>query len=97
MEEKLDQDFLFYLTFTKSFFRNLIDKYDVELCQAWLKRLCSETTGVAAKRCRNIYLSQLVLAMQEGKLRGPFQQLPPVGHLASPQCVFGPEESPVIE
>lgn len=61
-------------------------------CKAWLEKLCGESTiGVENKRNRNIYLSNLVLCMQEGQLSPPFQIPPAEADLSSAREVFGLE------
>ncbi|GJQ82431.1 hypothetical protein Trydic_g11845 [Trypoxylus dichotomus] len=73
IENKLDEDYLFYLSFTTSFLHRLTDPSDIIKCQAWMEKLCGAPFyGVDQKRYRNIFLSNLVLCMQEGKLTGPF-------------------------
>ncbi|XP_022914679.2 myosin heavy chain, clone 203-like [Onthophagus taurus] len=77
VENKLDEDYLFYLGFTTSFFHRLPSEADVAKCKSWLERLCgTPCQGVEAKRNRNIFLSNLVLCMQEGRLTGPFLENP---------------------
>lgn len=57
--------------------------------QAWLRELCGKCiTTVSGKRERNIYLSRLLLQMQDGKLKGVFQSAPPP-NLESPYSIFG--------
>ncbi|KAJ8868464.1 hypothetical protein PR048_029992 [Dryococelus australis] len=61
--------------------------------QKWLGKLCAEpVTGQAAKEVRNLYMSNLVLQMQEGYIKSPFNSPPPVGKLKSPGDVFPPEK-----
>ncbi|KAF2885988.1 hypothetical protein ILUMI_20185, partial [Ignelater luminosus] len=95
IENKLDEDFLFYLGFTNSFF-NQLNKKDVDRCRVWLQKLCGETCdGVNKKRNRNIYLSNLVLCMQEGKLTEPFQQPPNEVDISNALQVFGHQPTEV--
>lgn len=35
IENKLDEDFLFYLGFVTNYFRNLKEQSDIEKCQVW--------------------------------------------------------------
>lgn len=64
--------------------------------QAWLEKLCGEAaTGVENKRNRNIYLSNLVLCMQEGQLTPPFQIPPAEADISNAREVFG-LESPKV-
>nr|CAD7404384.1 unnamed protein product [Timema cristinae] len=65
---------------------------------AWLQKLCGEAAiGEDSKRTRNVYLSHLVLEMQEGRLMPPFLEYPPEGKLPLAVDVFGPESSSVKE
>lgn len=96
IENKLDEDFLFYLGFTTNYFHNLKEQADIDKCQVWLQKLCGETIiGVENKRNRNIYLSNLVLCMQEGQLKPPFQGSPMDTDISNARQVFG-LESPDI-
>ncbi|KAK5648308.1 hypothetical protein RI129_003200 [Pyrocoelia pectoralis] len=77
LENKFDQDFLFYLGFINEFIKNFKNEEEAKHCNAWLKKLCgSPCATIDKKRCRNIYLSNLILCMQEGKLAGPFRGNP---------------------
>ncbi|KAI4468961.1 hypothetical protein MML48_2g00002950 [Holotrichia oblita] len=90
LENKLDEDFLFYLSFTNSFLHRLPEPGDIAKCQAWMAKLCgTPCVGVEQKRYRNIFLSNLVLCMQEGKLAGPFIENPQGIHLADAAEYFG--------
>nr|CAD7414228.1 unnamed protein product [Timema poppensis] len=63
---------------------------------AWLQKLCGEAAiGEVSKRTRNVYLSHLVLEMQEGRLMPPFLEYPPEGKLPLAVDVFGPESASV--
>lgn len=47
------------------------------LFQQWLHRLLGEKcVGIDSKRCRNIYLTQLLVCMQNNVLEGPFRLAP---------------------
>ncbi|KAF5283976.1 hypothetical protein FQR65_LT13668 [Abscondita terminalis] len=84
IENKLDEDFLFYLGFINSFF----DQFDKPQ-EAWLQKLIgSLCNSIDEKRNRNIYLSNLVLCMQEGKLTGPFIQHPQDVDISDAMTVF---------
>lgn len=61
-----------------------------------MEKLCGEAiVGVDNKRNRNIYLSNLVLCMQEGQLTPPFQISPVEADISNARQVFG-LESPKI-
>lgn len=91
IENKLDEDFLFYLGFTGSFANKFTNPHEKELVTAWLQKLCGEKcTTVDRKRNRNIFLSNLVLCMEEGKLVPPFNAGPNECDLQDPQNYFGP-------
>ncbi|KAF2901326.1 hypothetical protein ILUMI_04860 [Ignelater luminosus] len=95
IENKLDEDFLFYLGFTNSYFKHL-NKKDIDICRAWLQKLCGEPCdSVDKKRNRNIYLSNLVLCMQEGKLTKLFQQPPNEIDISNALQVFGHQPTEV--
>lgn len=65
---------------------------DVIHFKAWLEKLCGEAiVGVENKRNRNIYLSNLVLCMQEGQLAPPFQISPAEADISNARQVFGLE------
>ncbi|KAB0800105.1 hypothetical protein PPYR_07985 [Photinus pyralis] len=72
IENKLDQDFLFYLGFINEYLKNFKDEAELAHCNIWLKKLCGSPITADKKRGRNIYLSNLILCMQDGKLAGPF-------------------------
>lgn len=62
----------------------------IRFYKAWLQKLCGEPCeGVDKKRNRNIYLSNLVLCMQEGKLTEQFQQPPNEVDISNAMQVFG--------
>ncbi|KAK4884846.1 hypothetical protein RN001_001117 [Aquatica leii] len=89
IENKLDEDFLFYLGFTNTFFDQFENPDEVEHCRAWLQKLCGMLcTSIDQKRNRNIYLSNLVLCMQEGKLSGPFLNYPQEVDISDAMTVF---------
>lgn len=55
-----------------------------------MERLCgTPCTGIDQKRYRNIFLSNLVLCMQEGKLTGPFTENPQEIDLSHASQYFG--------
>ncbi|KAJ3648501.1 hypothetical protein Zmor_020299 [Zophobas morio] len=74
LENKLDEDFVFYLGFVNSYLKHVRDK-DIRFhCEQWLQKLCGEPCyGIEQKRGRNIYLSQLLLCMQTGIFGKEFQ------------------------
>ncbi|KAJ3638080.1 hypothetical protein MTP99_001488 [Tenebrio molitor] len=74
IENKLDEDFVFYLGFVNSYLKHVRDK-DIRFhCEQWLQKLCGEPCyGIEKKRGRNIYLSQLLLCMQTGTFGKEFQ------------------------
>ncbi|XP_019876869.1 uncharacterized protein LOC109604772 [Aethina tumida] len=91
LEIKLDQDFLFYLDFVSTYYQKLKDENFQTLATEWLTKLCSERcVGIERKRCRNIYLAQLLLQMQEGKLKGEFLKKPTDVDIIGAMDVFQP-------
>ncbi|XP_049857976.1 uncharacterized protein LOC126344437 [Schistocerca gregaria] len=95
-EDRLDEDFMFYLSVSERNWKNLQNEKDKELGQEWLYKLTALQQTKADKRDRNVYLSQLALAMGDGELSGPFLKRPPEGNLPAPSDVFGPPQ-PRIE
>lgn len=76
-EAKLDDDFLFYVNFTSTFLKRISDHDVFRMCRNWILKLCTEPCeGVDRKRCRNMYLANLLIHMQSGKLEEPFLQPP---------------------
>ncbi|XP_044264548.1 uncharacterized protein LOC123011256 [Tribolium madens] len=74
IENKLDEDFVFYLGFVGTYFKHIRDKDIRHHCEQWLLKLCGEPCqSVEKKRGRNIYLSQLILCMQTGILGNEFK------------------------
>lgn len=91
IEENLDRDFLLFMSLTKTYFPQLVDRKDITLCTQWLSKLCGEKVeGISQKRNRNLYLSHLLMNMQEGKMGGPFLKPPGDGALPTATAVFGP-------
>lgn len=77
VEAKLDDDFLFYTNFTNTFLKRISDHDVFRMCRNWILKLCTEPCeGVNRKRYRNMYLSNLLVCMQNGKLEDPFLQPP---------------------
>ncbi|KAK9499416.1 hypothetical protein O3M35_002457 [Rhynocoris fuscipes] len=57
--------------------------------QAWLEKLITEpANNVERKRTRNIYLTQLLLQLKEGRLQGTLADMPPEGSLIPAKEVF---------
>lgn len=91
LEAKLDEDFLFYLNFTNTFLRRLTDRDTYLKAKIWLRKLIEDPCeGIQRKRCRNIYLSHLLVNMQNNKLEGPFLQNPFEIDIADALQIFGP-------
>lgn len=58
--------------------------------KAWLQKLCGAVCpNKESKRNRNIFLSHLVLCMQDKKLTGPFQESPNDVDLTETSKYFG--------
>lgn len=68
------------------------------ISQLWIQKLCDEIyTGRNDKRNRNIFLSNLVLCMEEENLTGPFLKNPPTkGKLPNAAEIFG-LKGPVVQ
>lgn len=59
--------------------------------KVWLYKLCGEPCeGIDRKRCRNIYLANLLVCMQNGVLDPPFLQSPHDIDVMNATEVFGP-------
>ncbi|XP_029726507.2 uncharacterized protein LOC115265458 [Aedes albopictus] len=83
LETKLDEDFLFILSFARSSMY-LFQSRPVEqgLIESWFEKLCLEIyRGIDSKRQRNLYLVKLVTCVQSGILTEPFLAKPPAGAL----------------
>lgn len=90
LEAKLDEDFLFYLNFTNTFLRRISDKETQTKAKIWLYKLIGEPCdGIQRKRCRNIYLSNLLVSMQNNKLEGPFSRNPFETDITDAPQIFG--------
>ncbi|XP_045476907.1 uncharacterized protein LOC123682369 [Harmonia axyridis] len=91
LEAKLDQDYLFYCGFTSTFFSRIKDEEVKIRCQQWLRKLLGEKcVGIDSKRCRNIYLTQLLVCMQNNVLEGPFKMAPGEIDISDAFDVFEP-------
>ncbi|KAJ8924526.1 hypothetical protein NQ315_007324 [Exocentrus adspersus] len=91
IEAKLDEDFLFYLNFTNTFLKRLPDAQMEHKCRVWLYKLCGEPCeGIEMKRCRNIYLANLLVCMQNGVLDPPFLQSPHDIDIMNATEIFAP-------
>ncbi|KAE9524396.1 hypothetical protein AGLY_015233 [Aphis glycines] len=83
IEEKTIEDFLFFLVHFKEAFDSLKSESDKEICKKWLDKLAVETyKSTNEKQARNIYLSQLILSMNDRKLTAPFNESPKPGPLS---------------
>ncbi|GLV36695.1 Serine Protease Immune Response Integrator [Carabus blaptoides fortunei] len=90
IESKLDEDFVFYLGFLEPAKEKFKDHKQYPICKLWIQKLCDEIyTGRNDKRNRNIFLSNLVLCMEEENLTGPFLKNPPTGKLSNAAEMFG--------
>ncbi|XP_056636814.1 uncharacterized protein LOC130445274 [Diorhabda sublineata] len=91
LEAQLDEDFLFYLNFTNTFLRRIQNEEILRRAQLWLEKLIGEPCeGVQKKRCRNIYLSNLLVGMQNGVLEKPFTDSARDADIMNAHDVFGP-------
>lgn len=91
VEAKLDEDFLFYLNFIGTFLRRISDKETQLRAKLWLHKLLGEPCeGIHRKRCRNIYLSHLLVNMQNNNLEVPFLRNPYTTDVANAPQTFGP-------
>ncbi|XP_024936710.1 uncharacterized protein LOC112493786 [Cephus cinctus] len=90
IEETLDRDFLLFMTLAKTYYPQIVDQRDITLCTQWLSKLCGEKVeGIYQKRNRNVFLTHLLMNMQEGKMAGPFFKPPGEGPLPASNTVFG--------
>lgn len=71
--KSLDEEFEFYVGFTKPFVMNKENSEDRALAAVWIKKLMRE----GDKGLRLDYLKLLLFALQKPALIGPFKQLPP--------------------
>jgi hypothetical protein len=77
LEEKLDEDFLFYLAHTKWCLTKVPEKWRKQAGK-WLKCLISRRPQtVEKKKERNLHLSSLLLEMVLGELRGMYAESQP--------------------
>ncbi|XP_060836391.1 uncharacterized protein LOC132919056 [Rhopalosiphum padi] len=77
IDEKVDEDFLFFLDHFNEPFNKLKSLSDKEICSKWLDKLAIESYKTTnEKQTRNIYLSQLILKMNGRKLSAPFNEPP---------------------
>ncbi|CAH1169550.1 unnamed protein product [Phaedon cochleariae] len=91
LEAKLDEDFLFYLNFTNTFLRRIVNPELYQKYRVWLHKLCGEPCeGIQSKRCRNLYLANLLINMQNGVLEKPFNESPYDVDISNAIEVFGP-------
>ncbi|KAJ8970893.1 hypothetical protein NQ314_000980 [Rhamnusium bicolor] len=91
LDAKLDEDFLFYLNFTNTFLKRLTDRETQHRCRVWLFKLCGEPCeGIQRKRCRNMYLAQLLISMQNNHLDRPFLESPHDVDIINATEIFGP-------
>ncbi|CAG9765463.1 unnamed protein product [Ceutorhynchus assimilis] len=89
-EAKLDDDFLFYCNFTCTFLKRILDHDVFRMARNWIVKLCCEPCeGVDRKRCRNMYLANLLICMQNGKLEEPFLQPPAYVDISDATQIFG--------
>lgn len=97
IEEILDQDFLQFISLAKTYYTEILDEKDKLLCMQWLTKLCGEKAkGISSKRNRNIYLSQLLMNMQEKKMAGPFLSPPGDKPLPPARNIFSSQDSDKI-
>ncbi|VVC37441.1 Hypothetical protein CINCED_3A006598 [Cinara cedri] len=77
LDEKVEEDFVFFLDHFQESFDSLKSERDKEICQKWLDKLAIEKyKDTNEKQIRNIYLSQLIISMNERKLSAPFNESP---------------------
>lgn len=97
IEEILDNDFLQFVSLAKTYYTEILDEKDKLLCMQWLTKLCGEKAkGISSKRSRNIYLSQLLMNMQEKKMAGPFLYPPGDKALPPARSIFSSQDSDKI-
>ncbi|XP_022173257.1 uncharacterized protein LOC111035790 [Myzus persicae] len=83
IEEKINEDFLFFLEHFKAAFDSLKSESEKEICKKWLHKLAIEPyKNTKEKQARNIYLSQLILSMNNRKITTPFNEAPKPGPLS---------------
>ncbi|VVC42953.1 Domain of unknown function DUF4485, partial [Cinara cedri] len=83
LDEKVEVDFVFFLEHFQESFDSLKSKSDKEICQKWLDKLVIEKyKDTNEKQIRNIYLSQLIINMNERKLSAPFNESPKLARLS---------------
>ncbi|XP_050426955.1 uncharacterized protein LOC126837169 [Adelges cooleyi] len=82
-DEKISEDFLYFLGFFKEAYDSLKKDGEKEICKKWLDKLVVGPHKTTSERqIRNIYLSQLILSINERKLRPPFNVPPEQGPLS---------------
>lgn len=85
--DKLDQDFILFMSFAFDSLEKLKHSKHLEVCKLWFNKLCSEHYDtISAKQTRNLYLSRLLLNIQDGKFNPEFLVPPPSGDGFLPFC-----------
>lgn len=95
VEERLDQHYLFFISFVNTYYPFITNERDKKLCDQWMTKLCSEKVyGVSRKRNRNSFLAYFLMNLQEQKMTGPFSKPPEDGPLPDAKIIFGNADSP---
>ncbi|KAF7280617.1 uncharacterized protein LOC143204855 [Rhynchophorus ferrugineus] len=90
IEAKLDEDFIFYANFINTFLKRIADQDMIKQCKHWIYKLCTDPCeGIKMKRCRNMYLANLLICMHNNKLDEPFLQPPFYVDISDAMNVFG--------
>lgn len=95
VEDVLDRDYLFLISFAKTYYPYVTGERDKALCNRWLSKLCSERAkGISRKRNRNTFLAYFLMNLQEGKMSGPFTKPPDDGPLPQARDIFTTPKEP---
>uniref|UniRef100_A0A8D8Z1F6 DUF4485 domain-containing protein n=1 Tax=Cacopsylla melanoneura TaxID=428564 RepID=A0A8D8Z1F6_9HEMI len=85
--DKLDQDFILFMSFAFDSLEKLKHSKHLDICKQWFNKLCSEHyETIPLKQTRNLYLSRLLLNIQDGKFNPEFLVPPPHGDGFLPFC-----------
>ncbi|XP_026281818.2 uncharacterized protein LOC113208830 [Frankliniella occidentalis] len=84
-EQTLNYDFNFNMVLAKTLISKLGLPQERQLATEWLQKLSTSGTSMEELQLRNMFAYFLVLSLQEGQLRPPFDTEPPAAPLPSLQ------------
>ncbi|ESO89061.1 hypothetical protein LOTGIDRAFT_98210, partial [Lottia gigantea] len=78
----LDTEFDKVLVDMKPYVLKLPEKSDRQRCAVWIKKLCEPvTSGVSARKNRNLHAQLMLRMLRRGTLQSPFDKKPMDGAL----------------